>query len=104
MLAPEINAFGRSASKPGYRRPRDIVAESQLLERGSFRASLPRLSLLNVGQLRRAPHMLPPRLGAAAALRRAGADEVALHIGKATEDSDHQPPGAGRGVGPRLSQ
>src|SRR3954470_7648075 len=93
-----------SVPQPRNRRARDVIAAGQLVERGSFRAPLPRLSLLNVGQLRRAPHMLPPRLGAAAALRRAGADEVALHIGKATEDSDHQPPGAGRGVGPRLSR
>ena len=48
--------------------------------------------------------MLAARLGAAPALRRAGADKIALHVGEAAKDGNHQAPGAGGGVGPRLGQ
>jgi hypothetical protein len=54
----------------------------------------------NIGEGRGAAHMLPARRGAAAAFRRAGADKVALHVGQPAQDGNHQPPGAGRGVGP----
>ena len=48
--------------------------------------------------------MLAARLGAAPALRRAGADKVALFVGEAAKDGNHQTPDAGGGVGPRLGQ
>jgi hypothetical protein len=43
-------------------------------------------------------------LGAAPVLSGAGADKIALNIGQAAEYGQHQPPGAGAGVGPRLGQ
>jgi hypothetical protein len=43
-------------------------------------------------------------LGAASAFGGAGADQIALHVGEASEDGEHQAPGAGAGVGPRLGQ
>jgi len=49
-------------------------------------------------------HLLPLSLRAAPALRRPGADKVALHIGKAAQHREHQAPGVGAGVGPRLGQ
>jgi hypothetical protein len=48
--------------------------------------------------------MLPAGLGAAPALCRAGADQVALDIGQPAEYRQHQPPSAGAGVGPRFGQ
>jgi hypothetical protein len=44
--------------------------------------------------------MLPALLRTAAALGGAGADKIALHIGEASEDREHQAAGAGAGVGP----
>jgi hypothetical protein len=35
---------------------------------------------------------------------RRGADKIALHVGEASKDGDHQPPGAGAGVVPRFCQ
>jgi hypothetical protein len=46
--------------------------------------------------------MLSLGLGAAASFGGAGADKIALHVGEASEDGEHQAPGAG--VGPRLGQ
>jgi len=43
-------------------------------------------------------------LGAASAFGGAGADKIAFHIGKPAQYRQHQPPGAGAGVGPRLRQ
>ena len=48
--------------------------------------------------------MLPLGLGAAASFGCPGADEIALHIGDASEYREHQAPGAGAGVGPRFRQ
>jgi len=48
--------------------------------------------------------VLPALLRPAAALGSAGADKIALDVGEAAEYSDHQSPGAGAGVGPRLRQ
>ena len=47
--------------------------------------------------------MLAALLRPAAALGGAGADKIALHVGEAAEHGDHQSPGAGASVGPRLS-
>jgi len=43
-------------------------------------------------------------LGAAPAFGGAGADQVALHFGEASENRQHQAPGAGACVGPPLGQ
>jgi len=43
-------------------------------------------------------------LGAGSALCCAGADQVTFHVGEASEYGQHQAPGAGAGVSPRLSQ
>jgi hypothetical protein len=48
--------------------------------------------------------MLPTLLRPAAALGGAGADKIALHIGKAAENGNHQAPGAGAGIDPRFRQ
>ena len=48
--------------------------------------------------------MLTALLRPAAALGGAGADKVALHVGQAAENGNHQAPGAGAGVGPRLGK
>jgi len=44
----------------------------------------------------------PAPLCPVAALCGPGADKIALHVGQAAEHSQHQPPGAGAGVGPRF--
>jgi len=49
-------------------------------------------------------HVLSLGLGAAPALGGAGADQIALHIGEASKDGEHQAPGASAGVGPRFRQ
>jgi hypothetical protein len=48
--------------------------------------------------------MLAALLSPAAALGGAGADQIALHVREAAENSNHQAPGAGAGVGPRFRQ
>jgi len=48
--------------------------------------------------------MLAALLRPAAALGGASADQIALHIREAAENSNHQASGAGAGVGPRLGQ
>jgi hypothetical protein len=42
--------------------------------------------------------------GAAPAFGCPGADKIALHVREAAEYRQHQAPGAGAGIGPRLSQ
>jgi hypothetical protein len=48
--------------------------------------------------------VLPARLRAASAFCRPGTDKVALHVGQAAEDGNHQAAGACGGVSPRLGQ
>jgi hypothetical protein len=48
--------------------------------------------------------MLSLGLGAAPAFGGAGADKIALYVGEASEDGEHQAPGAGAGVGPPLGE
>jgi hypothetical protein len=48
--------------------------------------------------------MLSLRLGAAPAFGGSGADKIALHVGETSEYREHQAPGAGAGVGPRLRE
>jgi hypothetical protein len=83
------------------RRPADIVALRQFLQRRALRASPDGLFLLG---RRGTAHVLSLGLGAAPAFGGAGADQIALHVGEASEDGEHQAPGAGAGVGPRFRQ
>src|ERR1700747_3361978 len=53
---------------------------------------------------RGAAHMLSLGLGTAPAFGGAGADKIALHVREASEYNEHQAPGAGIGVGPRLRE
>ena len=48
--------------------------------------------------------MLSLGLGTAPAFGGAGADKIALHVRNPAEYRQHQAPGAGAGVGPRLGQ
>jgi hypothetical protein len=79
------------------------VAASQFGERSTFRAPLAGL-LLRLGQFGFAAHALPALLRPAAALGGAGSDKIALHVREAAENGNHQAPGAGAGVGPRLGK
>jgi hypothetical protein len=77
-----------------------VVAVRQFLQRSALRAPSGGLFLL-----RRGPsHVLSLELSAVPAFGGAGADEIALHVSKASEYGQHQPPGTGAGVGPRLRQ
>ncbi len=78
------------------------VAAREFDKRGTLRPALAGLGLLFLGQFRFPAHALPALLRPAAALGGAGADKVALHVGQAAENGNHQAPGAGAGVGPRL--
>src|SRR3954464_13278820 len=46
--------------------------------------------------------MLSLGLGAAPAFSSAGADKIALNVRQPAENGNHQAPGAGAGIGPRL--
>ena len=48
--------------------------------------------------------MLPLGLGAAPAFGGTGADKIALHVGEASENGEHQAPGAAGAIGPRLGK
>src|SRR6516162_3052048 len=62
------------------------------------------LGLLRGRQFPRTAHMLAALLRPPAALGGASADQIALHIREAAENSNDQAFGAGAGVGPRLRQ
>jgi hypothetical protein len=106
MKAQEANAARRphSCPEPRNRGHADVVRSGEVFQRRALRAALAGFRLLLRGERRGAAHMLAARLGAAPALRRAGADKIALHVGEAAKDGNHQAPGAGGGVGPRLGQ
>ena len=78
------------------------LAARQLDERGTFRPSLAGLRLLRLRQFRFPPHALPALFRPAAALGGVGADKIALYVCQSAQHGNHQPPGAGAGVGPRL--
>src|SRR5208283_4936891 len=63
-----------------------------------------RLFLLMLGKFRRSPHVNAPRLGAFAAFARAGADQLALELGKPAKHGEHKPPVRRRGVRPRVAK
>lgn len=81
-----------------------MVAAREFGKRGTFGPPLASLGLLRVGEVRGSAHMLPAFLRSAPSLGGAGADKVTLHVGQAAKDSNHEPPGAGTGVGPRLRE
>ncbi len=81
-----------------------VTALGQSSERSTFDTPLPRLCLLRRDEGSESPHMLPPRLGAALALCRPGADQVALNVGHPAEHGDHQAASAGEYIGPSLGQ
>ena len=81
-----------------------VVAAREFGKRRALRPSPAGLGLPRIGEFRGSTHALPALLRPAAALGGAGADKIALHVGEASEDGDHQPPGAGAGVGPRLGE
>src|SRR6516225_1643327 len=66
-----------------------IVAVGQFLQRSTLRAASGGLFLLGRGQGRGSPHRLSLVLGAASAFGGAGADQVALNIGKPAEYREH---------------
>jgi hypothetical protein len=70
----------------------------------TFGSSPVGLGLLFGRQFRRPAHSLPALLRQAAALGGAGTDKVTLHVREAAENGNHQAPGAGAGVGPRLRE
>ena len=99
-----ISPIMLSCNKPRNRRAADVVAPGQFSERVALRAPPDGLLLLFRCEGRGSAHGLSLRLGARAAFGGAGADKIALHIGQASENRQHQPPGAGAGVGPRFRQ
>ena len=92
MSLPKLNPV----EPPWYGPVCPVVGE------GWHREVSPYPDLLRVSEFRRPAHVLPALLRPAAAFGGAGPDQVALHVSKASEDRDHQAPGAGGGVGPRL--
>ena len=80
------------------RRAADVVAPGQFSERLALRAPPDGLFL------RGAAHGLFLGLGAAPAFGCAGADKVALNIGKPAEYGQHQAPGAAGAIGPGFRQ
>jgi hypothetical protein len=68
-----------SCPEPRNRGHADVVRSGEVFERHALRAALAGFRLLLRGERRRAAHMLAARLGAAPALRRAGADKIALN-------------------------
>jgi hypothetical protein len=82
----------------------DVVAVRQFSQRRALRAPSGGLFPLRWAESRGSPHRLSLGLGAAPAFGGAGADKIALDIGQAAQYREHQPPGAGAGVGPRLGQ
>ena len=62
------------------------------------------LPLLMLGQLRWSPHVDTSRFGAADSVAGPGANQLALELGNAANDRDHQPADRRRGVGPGLTQ
>jgi hypothetical protein len=85
-----LGVFGRTIEcawhlrrKPGNRRPSDIVALRQLLQRRALGPAFSGLGLLLRGEGRGSAHVLPAGFGPAPAFGRPGADQVALHVGQA---------------------
>src|SRR5205823_12044845 len=77
------------------------VAAGELGEGGTLGPASAGLGLLRGRQFLGTAHMLAALLRPAAALGGAGADQIALQVREAAENSNHQAPGAGAGVGPR---
>ncbi len=93
-----------SCGEPRNRALAHAVAAREFGERRALRTSPACLGLLRRRQFWRTAHALSALLRPAAALGGAGADKIALHVGQAAQHGNHQPPGAGSGIGPRLGQ
>src|SRR5262249_16232682 len=90
--------------KSGNRAFPYTVAAGQLRQGSRLpRAALALLSAVPVSG-RGAAHVLSLGLAAAPSFSRPHADQVALHVRQAAEYRQHQAPGAGAGVGPRLCE
>jgi hypothetical protein len=102
--AKTVGLFSLSRRRAGNRRAADVVAAGEFVERSALRAPPDGLLLLGRCQGRGAAHVLSLGLGAAPAFGGAGADQIALDVGEASEYREHQAPGAGAGISPRLGQ
>jgi hypothetical protein len=91
-------------SETRYRALAHVVTASKFGKRRTFGKSPPCFGLLCFGELRGSAHVLPAlsRTTSTLAGAGAGADQVAPYIGEAAQFRQHQAPGAGAGVDPRL--
>jgi Pentapeptide repeats (8 copies) len=98
-------AFLRRLSRESRNRAlADAIAAREFGKRSAFGPAATGLVLLCRRQFRGPAHMLPTLLRPAAAFSGAGADKIALHVRQSAENGNHQPPGAGAGVGPRFRE
>src|ERR1019366_258432 len=93
-----------SRIKPRYGAVRNIEHTRNLARRLARVAAFDRLFLLVLGELRRSPHVNAPRFGAFAAFARAGADQLALELGKPAKHSEHESPVRCRRVRPCVAK
>lgn len=93
-----------SEPQPAYGGLTDVEDTRQVSQQGAVRQAFTHLLLLLGAEGRSAPHRLAALLGPCAALCRPGADQVAFHVGEASEDGEHESAGAGAGIGPRLGE
>ncbi len=82
----------------------DIVRPGDFPGRLAGVASLQGLALLVGGELRLAAHPHAAGLGEPAALAGADADQLALKLGQAAKDGEHQAAVGRSGVGPGVAQ
>jgi hypothetical protein len=102
-----VDACSCSRRQPGDHAVAYAVAAREFGKRCALRTSPASLGLQRLGEFRGSAHVLAPLLCPAAPFGGAGADKVALHVGEASEDGDHQPPSenvhAGCGARPHSS-
>jgi hypothetical protein len=99
--------YYRVAQAPSRCHPRNRGSAhiaGEFIERRALCAPSDCLFLLCRCQGTGSAHVLSLGLGAAPAFGCAGTNEVALDVGEASENRQHQAPGAGAGVGPRFRQ
>lgn len=102
MLGYSMEACYRT-QRPSCRQPRnrhdpDIISAGQFPQRRALGTALAGLGLLLRRKGPEAAHVLAAPFRPAPPLGRAGADEVALHIGQTTQHGEHQPASAGAGI------
>jgi hypothetical protein len=103
-MANRIGFGSREARDAAHGGNAAAVAVGQLLQRRALRTPSGSLCLLCRCQGRGSAHRLSTGFGAAPAFGGASADQIAFDIGLAPENRQHQAPGAGAGVGPRLRE